>query len=180
MCEKVLALWPQPAVWVFMCVCVLCCDVTPMWFKGWEAEMKHSVLDRNAWLANSALRQMQKRKGQDRSSLETRRLKRGRACIKQIFLNNLTQRKKQRGRICKHLLLCIVSETNCSSASGSDLLHDFDGGQSEAFCFAGSLRLKRARLTVYTSLPRKNYPIVWHEKLPSAILESWTDGGERE
>lgn len=49
------------------------CDVTPMWFKGWEAELKHSVLDRNACLAAPAL--LQREKGMtSRNSLEMRRL----------------------------------------------------------------------------------------------------------
>lgn len=48
--------------YAYVCVCVrVQYDVTLMWFKGWKAEMKQSVLDRNAWLAESLLRQKQKR-----------------------------------------------------------------------------------------------------------------------
>lgn len=45
-----MSVWEKDVLGQEVCLRVRC-DVTPMWFKGWEAELKHSVLDRNACLA---------------------------------------------------------------------------------------------------------------------------------
>lgn len=94
------------------CVCVCAqYDVTLMWFKGWKAEMKQSVLDRNAWLAESLLRQKHKR---DKTGIrmEMKTLKRGSAWKKQqIFLNNLKTKRRERVWLRNHVLLYISKQT---------------------------------------------------------------------
>lgn len=116
------SVWVCVRVCLCACVCV-CYDVTLMWFRGWEAEMKQSVLDRNSWLADPVLRQ--KKKEQDRNSLEMRRPKRGSAWQK----TNTSQkserkamRKERENLLCKHLLL-YISRTNRGSVSGTFRLH---------------------------------------------------------
>lgn len=118
----VASVWVCVRVCLCACVCV-CYDVTLMWFRGWEAEMKQSVLDRNSWLADPVLRQ--KKKEQDRNSLEMRRPKRGSAWQK----TNTSQkserkamRKERENLLCKHLLL-YISRTNRGSVAGTFRLH---------------------------------------------------------
>lgn len=86
-----------------------CCGVTLMWFKGREAEMKQSVLDRNATLARDVLRRKHKKKrGQYRSSLEMRAAKKRRKKNKQIFLSNLRkQREKSKWIVWANIYFCV-------------------------------------------------------------------------
>lgn len=83
--------------------------------------MKQSVLDRNAWLAGSLLRQKQKGTRQEQPGNEKAETW---LCMKkQIFLNNLkkkkkkenTERKERENLLCKHLLLYISKQTAAPS-----------------------------------------------------------------
>lgn len=110
--KSFLAWPPQQEVWVCMSVCVcVCacvrarCDVTLMWFKGWEAEMKQSVLDRNAWLADSVLRQKQE---EDGSSLEMRSWNVALHEKTNITQQSERKQREKRERICcANICLCM-------------------------------------------------------------------------
>lgn len=116
--EKLSGMVATAGVRVCVCVCV-CCDATPMWFKGWKAEMKQSVLDRNvSWLSSEA----KAKRGQDGSSLEMQKLKRD--CAWKKKTNSLEQsgktktknetkqaKREKRENLCKHLLQYVSVQT---------------------------------------------------------------------